>query len=172
MLSYLRAQAAPVGFRLSRRPLRRGSSRRIGAVLIAGVLLTMTAACTGTSRTDSDYRHKAANTAQALDSAVNIAELDAELVQRHKALSRELAVSVQQAYADGSSTVNGFDAVLPPGPAAARLQKRIDATLSAALDLLRDVRVQVGRGQEGALPSMIPDLRDASNRLKKFEQLA
>lgn len=129
-------------------------------------------ACTGASRTSDDYRHKVANAAQAADSTVNIAELDAELVRDDKALGPDLRISLQQAYADASSTLSGFDAVLPPNASSAALQERLDSALSSAVTLLLKARVLAGQERESELPPLIPRLRAMSARLKRFEALA
>lgn len=132
----------------------------------------MTAGCTGASGSSDDYRRKVANAAQAVDSTVNIAELDAELVRDDKTLATELKISLQQAYSDASSTLSGFDAVLPPGPSDVALQQRLDSALSAAVSLLLAMRVRAGQGREAELPPLIPQLQAMSVRLKQFEQLA
>lgn len=136
------------------------------------MLCVVTAGCTGASGSSDDYRHKVANAAQAVDSTVNIAELDAELVRDDKTLATELKISLRQAYSDASSTVSGFDAVLPPGPSDVALQQRLDAALSAAVSLLLAMRVSAGQDREAELPPLIPQLRAMSVRLKQFERLA
>jgi hypothetical protein len=145
---------------------------RVVAAVATGLVCAATAGCTGASRTTSDYQHKAANAAQATDSAINVAELDAEQVRDDKVLGAELRVSLEQAYSDASSTMSGFNAVLPPHSEDAALQKRVGAALSAAVTLLLEMRVRAGQGRENALPSLIPRLRAMSARLKRFEQLA
>jgi hypothetical protein len=144
----------------------------VAGVLAAAVLCALTAGCAGTSRSSSDYRHKVANTAQAADSTVNIAELDAELVRDDKTFSTELQISLQQAYSDASSTLSGFDAVLPPHRSDVALQQQLDSALSAAVTLLLEMRVRAGQGREAELPQLIPQLRAMSVQLKQFEQLA
>ncbi len=146
--------------------------RRLAATLAAAVLCALAAGCTGTSSSSGDYRHKVANAAQAADSTVNIAELDAELVRDNKTLATDLKISLQQAYSDASSTLTGFDAVLPPHQSDVALQQRLDSTLSAAVSLLLEMWVRAGQGREGELPPLIPQLQAMSVRLKQFEQLA
>jgi hypothetical protein len=132
----------------------------------------MTAGCTLTSQSSGDYRHEVANAAQTADSTVNIAQLDAELVRDDKTLATELQISLQQAYSDASSTLSGFDEVLPPHPSDVALQQRLDSALSAAVTLLLEMWVLAGQGRETALPPLIPQLRAMSVQLKRFEQLA
>lgn len=157
------------GAAIVRLPRARG---RAAAILVMAAAAALASGCTGTSRSTDDYRHKVANAAQAADSTVNIAELDAELVRDDKALSPELRISLQQAYSDASNTLSGFDAVLPPRPADVTLQKRLDSTLSSAVALLLEMRVRAGQGREAELPVLIPRLRAVSARLKPFEKLA
>jgi uncharacterized protein YicC (UPF0701 family) len=144
----------------------------VAGILVAAVLCALTAGCTGTSRSSGDYTYKVANAARAADSTVNIAELDAELVRDHKTLTTELQVSLQQAYSDASSTLSGFDAVLPPHRSDVALQQRLDSALSAAVTLLLEMRVRAGQGRETELVPLIPQLRAMSVRLKLFEPLA
>jgi hypothetical protein len=146
--------------------------RRVVGFLGVAVVCALAAGCTGASGSSGDYRHKVANAAQAVDSTVNIAELDAELVRDDKTLATDLKISLQQAYSDASSTLTGFDVVLPPGASDVALQQRFDSTLSAAVSLLLSMRVSAGQGREGELPPLIPQLQAMSARLKQFERLA
>lgn len=143
-----------------------------GLAIAAAVASTSLAGCTGTSRSTDDYRHKVANAAQAADSAISVAELDAELVRDDKALGPELRISLQQTYSDASNTLSGFDAVLPPHPSDVELQHRLDSTLSAATSLLLEMRVDAGQGRERELPGLILRLHTISTRLRRFQELA
>jgi hypothetical protein len=132
----------------------------------------VTAGCTVTSRSSADYRHDVANAAQAAESTVNVAELDAELVRDDKTFATELRISLQQNCSDANDTLSGFEAILPPHRSDVALQQRLDSALSATVTLLLEMQVLAGQGRESELPPLVPQLRALSVRLKRFEQPA
>lgn len=138
----------------------------------SSALILFTVGCAGTSRTSDDYRHKIANTAQSVDSTMQIALLDAELVRDDKTLAPTLRVPLEQGYSEASSTVEGFTSLLPPHPMDAATAQSIQALLNRAVSLMRQARVAAGQGAESELPSMIDELTRVSDQLKKLEQVA
>ena len=107
--------------------------RWIATVLCAGVACS---GCASSSRTDDDYRHKVANTAETLAGVLGTVEITLRVVHRMPAAF--LSVTVAEADDDAVATAGNFDAIQPPSAAADRLRDRLD-------DVMSRTTVHVGR---------------------------
>jgi hypothetical protein len=139
---------------------------RAAAALSAAALLAGCAGIVGPSRTVGDYAHKAANTAEALGSAVATAKLTAELSAKDRLTSAAISVSLREAYDDASSVIDGFDSVQPPGDEADAIRGQLDEIAKGAVDAIQVALVHARRGQD--LGRFIPALDEAAKALEGF----
>lgn len=136
------------------------------------ILIAVLTGCAGRSGDTTDYRHKVANTAQAVHSSLSAAGLQLEIARDGKTFATSLRVALQQTYADATSTSEGFDAVAPPTAAARSLRERVDRALAAATTLLARLRDLVAAGETGRLASYLPKVQQRVAALRPFEELA
>src|SRR6266545_2127721 len=100
---------------------------RVGLGLVAAYALAAVTACTqplGPARTEGDYELKAANTAEAVLSAVRTAELATEVAVRGRAFPPYVSVLLGEAESDADGAVSTFEKVQPPDASSA---DRLDA---------------------------------------------
>jgi hypothetical protein len=76
--------------------------------------LVLTAACVGPSFTVRDYRQKAANTAEAMRSAVETARLATGAAAEGKAPGRYASLALSEAEMDAGSISESFKVMQPP----------------------------------------------------------
>jgi hypothetical protein len=137
---------------------------------VAGVLC-VTVACTGcssSSRTDDDYRHKVANTAETLSGILGTVELTLRVVHRMPAAF--LSVTVADADDDAVATAGNFDAVQPPSAAADQLRDRLDDVISRTTSMLDDMRIAVRRDRGSELATLAKPLHGL--QLSKLQDVA
>jgi hypothetical protein len=122
------------------------------------------------SRSDLDYRLKAANSAAAVLSAVNSARLGARLATDGKATGPYVSVLIAEAEDDALSVEGQFDSVQPPSAVADDVRAELDQLLAAATDILGDLRIAARRGQLSRLAEIAQPLRAVADDLDRFEQ--
>src|SRR3569623_3062930 len=98
----------------------------MAAILVCGAVLT---GCAGSSRTDDDYRHKAANTAEAMQGLIGTAQLAVADASRGRVPGPYLSVPLAEADEDASSVADQFDSRQPPAAAADNLRNQLDQLL-------------------------------------------
>lgn len=140
---------------------------RAAAALAALLLAT---ACVGPSRTDADYRAKAANTAEAIASAVESARFGVDALKRGNVPAAYLSRLVAEAEEDALAAQQSFDVVQPPSDHADAIHDALDEIVADALDSLRAVRIAVRRGQASEAISYGDRLADVAQRLHDFEE--
>lgn len=138
----------------------------VAMAAVAGV-----AGCAGPSRTDDDYRHKVANTAQSMSSAVSTAQLAVNIADSRRAMTPYVQQSLNDALNDATAVQNGFDAVQSPSAASDQLRTRIDDQMTKAVSTLSDLLTAVRRNQVRRLAELAKPLADVSNQLDKLEQI-
>jgi hypothetical protein len=141
--------------------------RRAAYVAVVAVACT---ACVSSSRSDLDYRLKAANSAAAVLSSVNTAVLGARLAAEGKAPGPYVSVVLAEAEDDALSVQGQFDSVQPPSAAADDVRAELDELFAAAADILADLRIAARRGQLGRLDDIAQPLRAVADDLAGFEQ--
>jgi hypothetical protein len=124
--------------------------------------------CVSPSRTDGDYQLKAGNSAKSVASSVATALIAADLGGRHKAPGTYLSALLGELEKDASSVQGAFDSLQPPSPRADELRTELDALLSAALDGLSALRIEVRRGGAGRLPHVAEPLRETLTKLREL----
>jgi hypothetical protein len=100
---------------------------------------------------------------------VATAELGVQAADRGRAPATYLSMLLSQAEQDLDSVQTSFDAVQPPSPAADRLRTEVGDLLTAAGDVLSDLRIAVRRGDLAALPGIARPLPSLRSRLETIE---
>jgi hypothetical protein len=157
---------------LRRRP-RRHPLASLRLVAAGAALLVGVAGCIAPSRTDTDYQHKAANTAKAALSALGTAQLAAQAATRRRAPDPYLAVVLSESEQDLDSVQGTFGSVQPPSPGADQLRSQVDSLLSDAADVLSALRVAARRqerGEVGRLAAQLPDLQSKLHAIQERYQ--
>ncbi|MET9963411.1 hypothetical protein ABZ128_30810 [Streptomyces sp. NPDC006326] len=139
--------------------------------LVLAVAAAMAAAgCAGPSRTEEDYRHKAANTAEAAASAVSTAGLAVKAAGEKKATGPYLSAILGEAEKDLAGADEAFMSRQPPGPASDRVRRQVGEVLSDAADELAAVRIDARRGRIEELGAHASGLAAVLDRLNALEE--
>jgi hypothetical protein len=137
------------------------------AVLLAALLGS---GCVAPSRSDGDYARKAANTAEAVVSAVNNARLAVRAVEEKRAFGPYATALLAEAEDDANGAMEALDRVQPPTGRADALHDHLDDLVTPALDVLRRLRVAVRRGELDALPRIAGPLPQLAQQIEDFEE--
>jgi hypothetical protein len=138
--------------------------------LAACAALLAVTACVGPSRTRHDYELKAANTAEAVASAVGTAQAAVKAAAARRIPAAYLSVVINDAAADASDVQATFDSVQPPGDASDDLRDELDSLVGEAVTTLVDLRTAVRRGEIDELSAIGTPLAAIHDRLDAFEQ--
>jgi hypothetical protein len=128
--------------------------------------------CAGPSRTDDDYRHKVANTAEVFQGYIGTVQIAVDAASRGKVPGPYLSVTLAEVDDDASSTAGNFDAIQPPSAEADRLRDRIDSVLDEVVSTLDDLRIAVRRGEIDRLAELAKPLADLNSQLDPIVKLA
>jgi hypothetical protein len=143
---------------------------RAAAALLAATLLT---GCVSPSRTDDDYAHKAANTAEAVASSVNTARLGVKAAREHRITGPYVSRLMAEAEEDAQAATDALDSVQPPSADADALHARLDELTGEALDVLRALRIAVRRGYPATkLDEIAAPLGHLAEELDAFQEHA
>ncbi|MBT2469119.1 hypothetical protein J7E97_14875 [Streptomyces sp. ISL-66] len=150
-----------------------GLLSRLAVWLLSVVVCLSAAGCAGSSRTEADYRLKAANTAEAAASAVGTARLAVEAAGRGKATGPYLSVLLGEAEKDLAGAEQAFTSRQPPGEAADKVRDQVEEALSDAGDALARARIAARRGQVTESGTQVAELTKVKERLDRLgEQLS
>lgn len=141
--------------------------RRLAAVLL---VLVLGSACVGPSRSDGDFRLKAANTAKAVGSALTTARLAADAAAQGKATANYVSVVLSEAEQDASAAQATFDSYQPPSPAMDKLRGDLDTSLADAVDGLAALRITARRGQLDQLGEISRQLGPVGTTLAQISE--
>ncbi|HVM09670.1 MAG TPA: hypothetical protein VM345_14475 [Acidimicrobiales bacterium] len=144
---------------------------RFSAAVVALAALLL-AGCVGPSRTDRDYREKAANAAESMVSVVETARLTVESDARGNSTARYTSLSLSEGEDDASSIAMSFEVVQPPSRDAEQLRTDLSSLFSEVSTVLGDLRIAARAGRGHELPSIAEPLPELTARLKKFMELA
>jgi hypothetical protein len=122
------------------------------------------------SRTDRDFELKAGNSAKAVAASVATALLGVEAATKGKAFGPYLSVLLGGAEKDASSVQSQFDSVQPPSDRADDVRDRLDEQLSAALDVLEELRITVRRGELDQLAEVAEPLHETLAALRAMAE--
>lgn len=131
-----------------------------------------TGGCAGPSRTDDDYRHKAANTAETMQGLIGTVQVAVDAASHHKVPAPYLSVTLAEADDDASATVSTFDSVQPPSDRSDQLRNRLDPLLQDTTSVLDDLRIAVRRGDIASLAKIAEPLKDLNGKLQPIVDLA
>ncbi|MFI1654844.1 hypothetical protein ACH4ZU_07895 [Streptomyces sp. NPDC020472] len=132
--------------------------------------MAMVSGCAESSRTDEDYRHKAANTAETAASAVSTARLAVEAAGKGRLTGPYVSVLLGEAETDLLAAQGTFESRQPPGEAADTVRDRLGTLLDDAADVLAKVRIGARRDEVRELAEHTGELREAAERLEGFEE--
>jgi hypothetical protein len=138
-----------------------------------GALAVALAGCTrsvGPTRTADDYEAKAADTAEAVLSAVRTAELVAVAADRGRAFGPFVAVALDDAEGEASGAAATFESLQPPGPSSDRLRDELGDLTGEAADALAGLRIAARRGDLDELGRRAEPLDDLGDRLEAFAE--
>jgi alkanesulfonate monooxygenase SsuD/methylene tetrahydromethanopterin reductase-like flavin-dependent oxidoreductase (luciferase family) len=133
------------------------------------VIVGIAAGCAGPSRTDDDYRHKVANTAETMQGLIGTVQVALEAAARDRVPGPYLSVTLAETDDDASATVDTFDSVQPPSKTADQLRNKLDTLMQQTTSAMDDLRITVRRGDIGALPGLAKPLDKLNG---EFEELA
>ena len=139
-------------------------------LLVACIALVATTSCVGSSRTKHDYDLKAANTAQAVASAVGTAQAAVKGAAARRIPATYLSVLLNNTAKDASATQATFDSVQPPGEPSDKVREELDQIVSAAISTLVDLRTAVRRGEIDKLADIGTPLATLHDKLDAFEK--
>jgi hypothetical protein len=149
----------------------RSSVTRPAAALVAAALWI--AGCAGPTSDVSDYRHKAANTAEAMASQVQTALLTGRLVLRGRVPLSYAATTASDIDDDASSVQETFDSRQPPDSVAAdKLRNHLDTAMTDATSAISDMRIAIRRGSDARISDAIQSLEKALPPLQKIQSIA
>lgn len=140
--------------------------RAVAAVLA----LVVVTGCASPSRTDRDYRLKAANTAESIVSAVQTARLAVRTAEAGKTFGPFLSQLLSDMESDANGIVATFESVQPPSKAADAVHDHLAALVGDAVDALRSLRVAARRGDRAALRTLADALAPLAEKLTAFEE--
>ncbi|WP_329201739.1 MULTISPECIES: hypothetical protein [unclassified Streptomyces] len=145
-------------------------SSRLAAGLLSVALFLSASGCASSSRTEADYRLKAANTAEAAASAVATARLAVGAAGHGMATGPYLSVVLGEAEKDLSGVEQAFTSRQPPGEAADRVRDQVEEVLADAGDALAKARIAARRGQITELGTQAGELTKVRERLDRLEE--
>ncbi len=146
-------------------------SRWRGAVVLVAVVIAGSA-CAGPSRTNGDFRHKVANTAEAIQGVIGTVHLAVAAAADDKIPGPYLSVTLAEADDDASDIVDLFDSIQPPSGTADDLRNELDTILQDVVSTLDAVRIAVRRGDIDQLPALARPLDQLNSQLQPLVELA
>ncbi|MFI2435292.1 hypothetical protein [Streptomyces sp. NPDC018693] len=144
----------------------------LGPVLVLGLglLLTVTG-CVGPAWSETDYREKVANTAQAARSSVQTAALVVEAADAGKAPGPYTARALSDAETALDSVATQIGSVQPPNADSEALRSRLTSLLEQCRTALADLRIAARGGRFDELGVLAEPLPRLAARLQRLERL-
>lgn len=124
----------------------------------------------GPSRTDTDYGLKAANTAEAVASAVATAELAVDQATQGRLTQPYAAVILSEAEEAAAGAADTFAGIQPPSTEADDLREELAALVDDAVDVLGDLRIAARRSDTDALADLAAPLPQLGDELEAFAE--
>ena len=133
-------------------------------------MAVLCAGCASSSRTDDDYQHKVANTAETLNGVLGTVQLALRVTNR--APAPYLSVTFADADDDASATADNFDAIQPPSAVSDQLRARLDSVMQDTVSMLDDLRIAARRNRTTELAGLAGPLPKLQDELDKLEDVA
>jgi hypothetical protein len=140
-----------------------------GAAAVLVLVAVTSAGCVSPSRTDDDYRHKAANTAETVASSLQSARLAVKAAADGRTFGPYLSRLLADVEEDADGAQTAFDAVQPPSEHADAIHQELSDLLSDALDTLRALRVIARRSDLAKLREAAQPLGELADKLDEFQ---
>jgi hypothetical protein len=137
---------------------------------LAACVLVGAIACAGPARTRRDYERKAANTAEAVVSAIGTAQVGTRAAVEDRATGPFLSVLLNEAADDASAAQDSFDSRQPPDSSSDHLRAELDDLVDTAVTTLEDLRTAVRRGELAELADIAKPLGAVKDKLDAFEK--
>jgi hypothetical protein len=145
---------------------------RRSVLLVLLVAAALAGGCVGPSRTDHDYRQKAANAAETARSAVETARLVVRSSAEGKAPARYVSLVLSEQEDVLSSVARSFEVVQPPSAEAASLRELVATVLEACATTVAELRIAARAGGLERLPPLAEPLPALSSALADLMGLA
>ncbi len=152
-------------------PSARPGGRFTRWIALAG-LIVVAAGCVGPSRTAADYRRKAANSAEAVVSAVESALLTVEVARDGRAPAPYVALRLSEDGESVASVETAFGVVQPPSPKLDSLRSDTLTVIADASDVLEELRIAAYRGELHRLPEIARGLEELLEPLRRLMESA
>jgi type II secretory pathway pseudopilin PulG len=140
---------------------------RVGIVVVLA-LAGIAVGCVAPARTDSTYKAKAADTADAVVSAARTALLAARVGGTERSFASTTAVVVADAEGDAASARDAFASIQPPDAQSDALRRRLLPDVERAVDLIELVRIAARRADADGLTQATVPLSALADRLERF----
>ena len=143
--------------------------RRLAAFAVA----LSTTACVqlvGPARTAEDYELKAANTAEAVLSALGTARITVDASDEDRLFGTTTAVLLAEAESGAEGAASTFAGIQPPDEISDELRVELNDLLEPAIDVLADLRIAARRDDAGALPELAEPLDGVIADLEAFAE--
>ncbi|MBT2367279.1 hypothetical protein J7E88_18700 [Streptomyces sp. ISL-10] len=135
------------------------------------VLVLSLAGCMSSSRTDTDYRNKVANSAEVVRSSIETARLLVRAAKNGKSPGPYTSRTLSQLESAVDSVVTQFGSVQPPTQEASQLRDDVISLLDEVQSALSQLRIAARQGLLQDLPRMAEPLPGLSERLRRFQEL-
>ncbi|HZX56360.1 MAG TPA: hypothetical protein VFE86_16860 [Ilumatobacteraceae bacterium] len=147
-------------------------ARSVIAVALFAAAMSV-AGCAGPTSDVPDYRHKAANSAEAMASQVQTALLTGRLVLDGRLTLDYASTTASDVDEDASSVQQTFDSRQPPDSSAAdALHDHLDTAMTDATSAIGDMRIAIRRGSDSDIRDAMQSLTNALPPLQKLQSIA
>lgn len=146
-----------------------GRAAITGAVLAGCLGLT---GCVGPTVTDASYSTMVAATAEQISSAIASARLAVQLDLNGKAAFQLTDQTVTDAESDADSAAAALLSRQPPDGAALGLYRQTIGPIQSAVDALRTLRIEVRRGDRGAMARALSALDGVARDIDRLRLAA
>lgn len=146
-------------------------SRSQAALACGAIFFLAMGSCVSPSRTTTDYRRKAANSAETMISVAESTMLTAQLAAEGKAPAPFVSLRMSQSEEDAEWIVTSFSAVQPPTEEADELRDEVLSVLDQVATITTDARIRAYRGDLDALPDVVEPLGQLVRDLERIEKL-
>ena len=141
-------------------------------VALAVLLALVASGCVGPSRTDADYRRKAANAAEAMVSIAESTRLTVEVASDGRGPGPYVSLRMREAETSADGVIASFAAVQPPSTSADRVREELLRVLEDTSSVVADLRIAAYRNELDRLPELAEPLEELVPRLEHFMEIA
>jgi len=136
--------------------------------VVAVALVVVAAACAPRTPGEDSWREDALRAVSEVRSSVQVTRVALEQASDDRLFDRYLQTMVVDAEGAAGASAEKFAGFQPPRSERERYDA-VTGQLDAAAGLLSDVRIAVVSGNEGQLPELLTQLRDAAQSLEQLD---